>query len=117
MRYAKGALVMPIYVYGCLDCGKVEDYIQKMSDPPMEECEHCNGALQKMLTTPSVHVKDGPSPNQRSSQGSRIPPPVAPDPRGPPPASDLAAIKKAAITNGEEGYQRAVADINKKHGF
>ena len=39
---------MPIYEYQCKDCGKVAEYIQKMSDEPKSECEACGGALSKL---------------------------------------------------------------------
>jgi putative FmdB family regulatory protein len=50
---------MPIYVYQCEDCGRGEEYLQKMSDPPMTECEHCGGKLAKQLTAAAFHLKGG----------------------------------------------------------
>jgi len=50
---------MPIYAYQCATCGRDEEYIQKFSDPPMETCEHCEGALHRKLTSAAFHLKGG----------------------------------------------------------
>ena len=50
---------MPIYAYQCTKCGKDEEYIQKFSDPPMEECEHCGGPLRRLVTSAAFHLKGG----------------------------------------------------------
>ncbi len=50
---------MPIYAYECRKCGEREEYIQKMSDPPMKKCEHCGGRLNKLMTAAAFHLKGG----------------------------------------------------------
>ena len=50
---------MPMYEYKCADCGATAEYIQKFSDPPMTECEVCEGRLEKALSAPSFHLKGG----------------------------------------------------------
>lgn len=50
---------MPIYAYECKSCGKQAEYIQKFSDEPKSECEHCGGALQKLISAPAFHLKGG----------------------------------------------------------
>ncbi len=44
---------MPIYVYKCDTCDSIIEEIQKMSDPPLTQCEKedCDGKLEKQLTT------------------------------------------------------------------
>lgn len=50
---------MPIYEYQCQECGGVTEALQKMSDPPLTDCEgECaesasaagRGALRKILS-------------------------------------------------------------------
>ena len=50
---------MPIYEYGCDACGKVFEYIQKMSDDPKTTCESCGGALQRLISRSAFHLKGG----------------------------------------------------------
>lgn len=50
---------MPIYVYGCNDCGAVEEHIQRFSDPPLTECESCGGRLEKQVTAAAFQLKGG----------------------------------------------------------
>lgn len=48
---------MPIYEYECLNCGKVDEVLQKFSDLPKATCDHCNGKLQKLISHSSFHLK------------------------------------------------------------
>ena len=50
---------MPLYAYRCTACGAREEHIQKFSDPPIERCESCGGALAKELTGAAFHLKGG----------------------------------------------------------
>lgn len=50
---------MPIYVYGCNDCGAVEEHIQRFSDPALTECERCGGRLEKQVTAAAFQLKGG----------------------------------------------------------
>lgn len=50
---------MPIYEYGCDDCGKVFEYIQRMADAPKAVCESCGGALQRLISRSAFHLKGG----------------------------------------------------------
>jgi putative FmdB family regulatory protein len=50
---------MPLYAYRCTACGAREEHIQKFSDPPIERCETCGGALEKELTGAAFHLKGG----------------------------------------------------------
>lgn len=50
---------MPIYVYGCQDCGAEEEHIQRFSDPPLTECATCGGRLHKQVTSAAFHLKGG----------------------------------------------------------
>jgi putative FmdB family regulatory protein len=48
---------MPIYEYECSECGQIEEAFQKMSDPPLSKCKHCQGGLHKILSQSSFHLK------------------------------------------------------------
>lgn len=48
---------MPIYEYGCEQCGKVEEVWQKISDEPPAACSHCSGTLHKLMSLNSFHLK------------------------------------------------------------
>jgi putative FmdB family regulatory protein len=50
---------VPIYEYQCQKCGEVSEYIQKMSDDPMTTCEHCGGALDRLISRSAFHLKGG----------------------------------------------------------
>ena len=50
---------MPIYAYRCQSCGADAEYIQKYSDPPMQTCESCGGALERAVTAAAFHLKGG----------------------------------------------------------
>lgn len=40
---------MPTYVYECKECAQQTELIQKVSDPPLESCPSCHGAVRKVL--------------------------------------------------------------------
>ena len=48
---------MPIYEYGCGECGKVLEVIQKFSDDPLETCPECDGRLTKLISKTSFQLK------------------------------------------------------------
>jgi putative FmdB family regulatory protein len=48
---------MPIYEYECKKCGHFEEVMQKISDPPVSECPECHGAMKKLMSMNSFHLK------------------------------------------------------------
>jgi putative FmdB family regulatory protein len=48
---------MPIYEYECEKCGHRFEKIQKFSDPPIEVCPKCGGAVHKMQSAPAFQFK------------------------------------------------------------
>jgi putative FmdB family regulatory protein len=51
---------MPIYEYGCENCGKVDEVIQSISDEPLETCRLCGkGPVKKLISRSSFHLKGG----------------------------------------------------------
>jgi putative FmdB family regulatory protein len=48
---------MPIYEYECIECGEIEEAIQKFSDKPLTQCKHCSGKLQKLVSQSTFHLK------------------------------------------------------------
>jgi len=51
---------MPIYQYRCKDCGREQEALQKMQEPPLVQCDACQQpSLEKCLTAPSVRLSGG----------------------------------------------------------
>lgn len=48
-----------MYRYRCTACGAQEEHLQKFSDPPMQVCGSCGGALTKQMTAAAFHLKGG----------------------------------------------------------
>jgi putative FmdB family regulatory protein len=48
---------MPLYEYQCEACGHRFEVIQKFSDPPVETCQRCGGAVKKLLSSPAIQFK------------------------------------------------------------
>ena len=68
---------MPIYEYECVDCARVDEVVQKMSDKPLVECRHCSGRVNKLISQSAFHLKGGgwyaDSYGAKSSTGSTMP--------------------------------------------
>jgi putative FmdB family regulatory protein len=47
---------MPLYDYRC-ENGHTFEVMQRMSDPPVAECEECGASVQRVLHPPAVHFK------------------------------------------------------------
>ncbi|MBI2571268.1 MAG: zinc ribbon domain-containing protein [Candidatus Schekmanbacteria bacterium] len=48
---------MPNYEYKCAACEQVFLRIQAFSDPPIEVCPQCGGAVRKVLSPPALVFK------------------------------------------------------------
>lgn len=48
---------MPIYEYRCLDEGHTFEVLQKMADPPLEQCQECQGPVIRVIST-SVRLRN-----------------------------------------------------------
>jgi putative FmdB family regulatory protein len=49
---------MPIYEYRCADCEFQEEYLQKVSEPPMTVCPSCGAAsFRKLLSAAGFQLK------------------------------------------------------------
>jgi putative FmdB family regulatory protein len=48
---------MPIYEYVCEKCGQSMEAIQRLADPPLEECPKCGGRLRKKVSAPAFQFK------------------------------------------------------------
>ncbi len=48
---------MPIYEYQCEQCGKIVENWQKVSDPPLTECDSCKGRMHKLVSQTSFQLK------------------------------------------------------------
>ncbi len=47
---------MPVYEYQCQKCKKVFEFLQKISDEPLTECEECEGKLEKSFNSMNFHL-------------------------------------------------------------
>jgi len=50
---------MPIYEFVCESCGRIVERLQKVSDPPPEECPECGGKMAKIMSRNSFQLKGG----------------------------------------------------------
>ncbi len=41
---------MPTYEYKCESCGYRFEKFQSMSDKPLQNCPHCNGKVQRLIS-------------------------------------------------------------------
>jgi putative FmdB family regulatory protein len=48
---------MPIYEYKCQKCGEEFEVFQGISSPPVKSCKFCKGAVRKMMSLSSFHLK------------------------------------------------------------
>ena len=48
---------MPLYEYQCEACSHRFERIQKFSDPPVESCPTCGGAVKKLISSPAIQFK------------------------------------------------------------
>lgn len=48
---------MPLYEYQCDDCGHRFERIQKFSDALVSVCPECEGAVQKLVSSPAIQFK------------------------------------------------------------
>jgi len=49
---------MPIYEYGCENCGKIDEVLQSLSEEPLKECRFCgSSSVRKLISRSSFHLK------------------------------------------------------------
>jgi putative FmdB family regulatory protein len=48
---------MPLYEYQCEACAHRFERIQKFSDPPIDTCPTCGGAVRKLISSPAIQFK------------------------------------------------------------
>ena len=48
---------MPLYEYQCDACGHRFEVIVKFSDPPIDTCPVCGGAVHKLISSPAFQFK------------------------------------------------------------
>ncbi len=47
---------MPVYEYHCQKCKKDFEFLQKISDEPLTQCEECEGKLEKSFNSMNFHL-------------------------------------------------------------
>jgi putative FmdB family regulatory protein len=48
---------MPLYEYECVSCAHRFERIQKFSDPLVDACPKCGGAVRKLISSPAIQFK------------------------------------------------------------
>lgn len=48
---------MPTYEYECLKCGRVFEIRQRISEPPLAECDVCGGQVRRLLSAAPFILK------------------------------------------------------------
>jgi putative FmdB family regulatory protein len=48
---------MPLYEYQCEKCGHRFEKIRKFSDRPIKKCPECGGAVNQLISAPTVQFK------------------------------------------------------------
>lgn len=48
---------MPLYEYECGGCGERSEILQRLSEPALEHCPRCGGALRKLPSAPAFQLK------------------------------------------------------------
>jgi len=48
---------MPLYEYGCKNCGEKFEVMQKFSDPPLKIHQACGGEVERLLSPPALQFK------------------------------------------------------------
>jgi putative FmdB family regulatory protein len=50
---------VPTYDYHCDQCGRTYEVRQKISEPPLEACQHCGGRVRRLLAAAPFILKGG----------------------------------------------------------
>src|SRR5262249_53484938 len=93
---------MPIYEYVCEKCGKLNDVLQKVSDPPPERCNGCGakGKLTKIVSRSSFVLRGG---GWGSAASTRHPKKATKTEKrkgkGPPPRQERSRLSKRGQTS------------------
>ena len=53
----KEALEVPLYEYQCASCDKVQEIMQRYTDPPLTRCPECGGEMRKLISNTSFVLK------------------------------------------------------------
>jgi putative FmdB family regulatory protein len=107
---------MPIYEFVCEACGKIEERLQKLSDPPPEACPECGGKMAKIMSRNSFQLKGGgwyrdlygSSSSSTANQSTQAPPPT--------PKKESAKKDEAANPAGSAPAPTAAAPPAAKEG-
>ena len=55
-------LVMPIFEYKCINCGKVTELLERTGAEEVKLCTHCGGKkLKRIFSTFALGIKEGSS--------------------------------------------------------
>ena len=96
---------MPIYEFVCECCGRLEEHLQRLTDPPPAACPECQGKMAKIMSRNSFQLKGGgwykdlygssPKSGASSTESTPASAASAPAPAASAPASSSAAAPAA----------------------
>lgn len=101
---------MPLYEYQCDACGRRFELIRKFSDPPLEECPSCGGAVQKLVSSPAFQFKG--TGFYITDYGKKEQPSTAQADEA---RADAAASKDKEDKGGEKGAKAEKPDTSEKN--
>jgi putative FmdB family regulatory protein len=88
---------MPIYEYLCEGCGKVNEKLQKVNDPPPARCDECGEKkLAKLVSRSAFQLKGGGWYSDLYASKKEKPAAAADAKDGPPASTSPEAAKPAA---------------------
>lgn len=50
---------MPTYQYRCRECKRETEAVQRITDPPLEQCEECEGKVERLIPRTHFELKGG----------------------------------------------------------
>jgi putative FmdB family regulatory protein len=50
---------MPTYQYRCRECKRETEAVQRITDPPLEQCEECKGKVERLIPRTHFELKGG----------------------------------------------------------
>jgi putative FmdB family regulatory protein len=100
---------MPIYEYRCAGCGFQDEFLQKVSEPPLQTCPSCGKPkLEKLLSAAGFQLK-GSGWYATDFKGGAKPAPASADAK----AQDKPAAKSDASTEAKSESKAEPAKAEK----
>ena len=103
---------MPIYEYRCSKCGFQDEYLQKVSEPPLKVCPSCGKAkFEKLLSAPGFQLK-GSGWYETDFKGGSKPAPAKREAKGEAKAAPKAEAKSEAKSEAAKAEKTPASTTN-----